>query len=146
MKVQSRDDAWRLAARLFPTDYVKDERGSKNAGYPIYQSTAEGRNCWISDLGNRLELNYDNGKSENIWIEECEAKHFPSVIVGIYTERPVFGNVKVMAVEEIQIDNCEGFVLRDKYDKGVNYEFTISGVGTKLIPQNDVAYIRFEQR
>lgn len=70
MKVASVKEAWELANRLFPTDYEKDEQSSSNAGYPIYQSTAEGVNAWISDLGNRLELNYPDKPSENIWIEQ----------------------------------------------------------------------------
>ena len=65
-------EAWKLANKLFPTDYKKDEERSSRAGYPIYHSTADGVNAWISDLGNRLELNYSNGESENIWIEEDE--------------------------------------------------------------------------
>lgn len=70
MKVASVKEAWELANRLFPTDYEKDEQSSQNAGYPIYHSTAEGVNAWISDLGNRLELNYQDRPSENIWIEQ----------------------------------------------------------------------------
>ena len=72
MKVSSVKEAWELANKLFPTDYKKDEERSSRAGYPIYHSTADGVNAWISDLGNRLELNYSNGESENIWIEEDE--------------------------------------------------------------------------
>lgn len=72
MKVSSVKEAWELANRLFPTDYEKDEQSSSNAGYPIYQSTAKGVNAWISDLGNRLELNYPDKPSENIWIEQDE--------------------------------------------------------------------------
>lgn len=74
MKVSSVKEAWELANRLFPTDYEKDEERSIRAGYPIFYSTANGVNAWISDLGNRLELNYADGKSENIWIERDEDK------------------------------------------------------------------------
>ncbi len=72
MKVSSVKEAWELANQLFPTDYEKDEERSSRAGYPIHHSTAEGVDAWISDLGNRLEINYANGKSENIWIEQGE--------------------------------------------------------------------------
>ena len=72
MIVSSVKEAWKLANKLFPTDYKKDEERSSRAGYPIYHSTADGVNAWISDLGNRLELNYSNGESESIWIEEDE--------------------------------------------------------------------------
>ena len=35
-------------------------------------------NAWISDLGNRLELNYQDGHSENIWIEQEQDEYIPS--------------------------------------------------------------------
>lgn len=73
MTVKNRQAAWAEANRLFPTDYEKNDRASKRAGYDIYDSTSEGNDSWISDLGNRLELNIwgDNGvESTNIWIEE----------------------------------------------------------------------------
>lgn len=73
MTVNSRQAAWAEADRLFPTDYIKGPRESMQAGYDIYVSTARGNNSWISDLGNRLELNIftDKGcETINIWIEE----------------------------------------------------------------------------
>ena len=69
MKARGTSEAWRMANEIFPTDYMKDEAASERAGYAIYKSTAEGVNAWISDLGNRLEVNQD-GRSVNIWIEE----------------------------------------------------------------------------
>ncbi len=69
IKVSSVKEAWELADRLFPTDYEKDEGRSSRTGHPIYYSTVENTNAWISDLGSALELNYD-GKSENILIEQ----------------------------------------------------------------------------
>lgn len=70
MKAQTKEIAWRIADTLFPTDYMKNEKYSLNAGYDIYYSTAEGVNAWISDLGNRLEVNLPSGESVNIFIEE----------------------------------------------------------------------------
>ena len=68
--------AWEQADKIFPTDYMKDEQGSLNAGYPIYRSTLNQDNYWyntICDLGNRLEVNLTakNWKSKtiNIWID-----------------------------------------------------------------------------
>ena len=69
MTVTSIKDAWNDAQRIFPTEYAEDKQRSKRAGYPIYHSTADGVNAWISDLGNRLEVNLPDGKSVNIWIE-----------------------------------------------------------------------------
>lgn len=70
MKVNSREQAWREADNLFPTDYIKDEKKSDAAGYDIYYSTCEGVNAWISDLDDRLEINLATGETVNIWIEE----------------------------------------------------------------------------
>lgn len=57
IECKNRQEAWREADRLFPTDYIKDEQSTEAAGYPIYRSTAEGNGSWISDLGTSLELN-----------------------------------------------------------------------------------------
>ena len=40
IKVSSVSEAWRAAARIFPTDYEKNEENSKRAGYPIYETTS----------------------------------------------------------------------------------------------------------
>lgn len=73
MTVNSRQAAWAEADRLFPTDYMKDDRASMGAGYDIYYSTSDSNQSWISDLGDRLELNICSKRgveSINIWIEE----------------------------------------------------------------------------
>lgn len=60
IKVNSVSEAWRTAARIFPTDYEKNEESSKRAGYPIYETTStDGRfsGFHISDLNTRLEVN-----------------------------------------------------------------------------------------
>lgn len=62
IKVRSREEAWKKANELFPTDYLKDDHCSANAGYPIYTSTMDGNNSWISDLNTSLELNIYQGK------------------------------------------------------------------------------------
>ena len=71
MKVKSKQEAWRKADIIFPTDYMKDDIRSNRAGYDIYHSTAAGVNAWISDLGDRLEVNLENGETVNIWIDEA---------------------------------------------------------------------------
>ena len=70
MKVRSRKEAWNKADVIFPTDYIKDEARSERAGYDIYYSTAKSVNAWISDLGDRLEVNLETGETITIWIEE----------------------------------------------------------------------------
>ena len=65
-------DAWEMANKFFPTDYELDKHASDRAGYNVYSSTKAGCNAWISDLGTRLELNFENGETMNIWIEEMK--------------------------------------------------------------------------
>ena len=69
MTVTSIKDAWTEAGKIFPTDYEYSTERSERAGYPIYYSTANDVNAWISDLGNRLEVNLPDGKSVDIWIQ-----------------------------------------------------------------------------
>lgn len=59
--VNSKNEAWQTADRIFPTDYELDPQASKNAGYDIYKSTNPANESWISDLSARLELNIDKG-------------------------------------------------------------------------------------
>ena len=70
MKTKSRKAAWEVADSIFNTDYIKDDIRSTRAGYDIYYSTAAGVAAWISDLGDRLEVNLENGETVNIWIDE----------------------------------------------------------------------------
>lgn len=67
--VQTMGEAWALADELFPSDYIEDAASSARAGYPVFRSTAAGCNAYICDLGDRLELNFDNGGSFNIWVQ-----------------------------------------------------------------------------
>ena len=69
MTVTSIKNAWEEAQKIFPTGYEYSAERSERAGYPIYYSKASGVNAWISDLGNRLEVNLPDGKSVNIWIQ-----------------------------------------------------------------------------
>ena len=70
MKAKSKAEAWKIADSIFTTDYMKDDIRSTRAGYDIYYSTAAGVAAWISDLGDRLEVNLENGETVNIWIDE----------------------------------------------------------------------------
>ena len=71
ISVVSKDAAWALANRLFPTDYDRDAQRSENAGYDIYACSAQTENNWICDLGDRLEINL-GADTINIWIENPE--------------------------------------------------------------------------
>lgn len=62
MVVLTKNEAWEKVNRIFPTDYDLDVASSEAAGYPIYQSTAQGNSSWISDLGAALEVNIQEGR------------------------------------------------------------------------------------
>ena len=78
IEVKNTAEAWREADRRFPTDYIKDEESSAAAGYPIYKSTADGNDSWISDLGTSLELNIKKGVC--IYSECIVIKQMPEII------------------------------------------------------------------
>ncbi len=61
-------NAWDIADKLFPGDYTRDDNSSERAGYPIYRATTEGSRAYICDLGDGLEINYDDGSSQRITI------------------------------------------------------------------------------
>lgn len=85
MQVKTIQEAWNEVGKIFPYDYEKNEMSSTNAGYPIYYSTSsEHPNNWISDLGNRLEVNFESGESTNIWIVTEEAENANTSSYEIY--------------------------------------------------------------
>lgn len=82
IRVNSVSEAWRTAARIFPTDYEMNEESSNRAGYPVYETTSTDlrfSGFHISDLNTRLELNMGN-ETVTIWIEEDE---FEIVVKGL---------------------------------------------------------------
>lgn len=101
MKVRNKEEAWYLASRLFPTGYALDMPRSEEAGYDIYTSTIDSVGAWISDLDNRLELNYPNMPSENIWIEEEGVKMTVSDILRLIgrTEAWVCIHAEMMGIK-----------------------------------------------
>ena len=101
MKVNSREEAWRQADRFFPTDYVKNEAASANAGYPIYQSTSDSeeyRFAQIADLNTRLEVN-DGIQTINIWIEEEETNTMTATVRSMVNE---FAEYEINGVISVQ--------------------------------------------
>lgn len=91
MKAPTREKAWEMANSLFPTDYEHNSKYSENAGYPIYSSTADGVNAWISDLNCRLEVNLPDGKTVNIHIaetleEKLTRDGFKKNILGVWSK------------------------------------------------------------
>lgn len=143
MQVKTVKDAWDLADRLFPTDYEFDAGRSANAGYKIYHTTNEELNAWISELGDRLELNYPDGHSENIWIESNKTKDI-TAIVGLYYEKTVFGDVKVTEVQEIVYHYVEGLINKTLDDGRFGIEISYGCNEISSFGCENVAYIRFE--
>ena len=140
LKVDNKKAAWDLANRLFPTDYELDDDRSERAGYKIYHTTNKEMNAWISDLGDRLELNYPNGSSENIWIEE---HHDNVAIVGMWIDKTVFGEVTVKEVKEITY-HVLGMVNKMLEDGRFGIELSLSNGEIATFGCENVAYIRFE--
>lgn len=70
MRATSKEQAFWLAGKLTKHDYEYDVERSARAGYPIYFTVKEGVNEWVSDLGDRLEVNLEDGRSINIWIKD----------------------------------------------------------------------------
>lgn len=116
MKAKSINEAWNMANEIFDTDYMKDDKASQNAGYPIYWSTAEGVNAWISDLGDRLEVN-QNGKSVNIWIEE-EPETEPAEVETEKTVRIMFNTTETKKNEKTTVE------MEAVITFGINTRFT----------------------
>ena len=70
MTAKNMNEAWNMVNELFPTDYYENTAKTANAGYPIYDSTLGDDTGYICDLGSRLEINFADGRTLNIWIEE----------------------------------------------------------------------------
>lgn len=142
MKVKTEIDAWKLANRLFPGDYELDPESKNSAGYPIFRSIEPGSNASICDLYDRLELNYDDGRSENIWIEDRREKG-AAVTVGIYKERIIFGEVKVQEVKETHYSLIQGMVAKVLDDGRPGIEITLANGEVASFGMENVAYVRF---
>lgn len=143
MKVKKEADAWELAYRIMPgICETRDMERSDGAGYPIYSSSEPGTRDYICDLNNHLELNYGNGHSENIWIEDNLPKG-AEVVVGLYKERTVFGNVKVQDVKEIIYDMAQGLTVKMLDDGRQGIEITLADGEIASFGVENVAYVRF---
>ena len=57
------ESAYQLLDEVFSYDSFKSER----AGYPVY--TCDSGSC-VCDLEDRIEINFANGLTKNIWIME----------------------------------------------------------------------------
>lgn len=89
IKCTNHDEALHIAFRLFPYSTTLDHERSKNAGYPIYYAT-EDENAYICDLNSRIELNYPDGRTEHIHVEDEDDFNFEiqTIIGDISNIRP----------------------------------------------------------
>ena len=65
--VATKEKAWQLAGKLFPTDYSRNEPDSLRAGYPIFNTTSTDskyKGFHISDLNAALELHHEQNQEE----------------------------------------------------------------------------------
>lgn len=126
MKVKNREEAWEMADKLFPTDYVRDEILSKKEGYPVYVSTQawkkEYQSLQITDLKARLEVN-DGIQTFNIWIEEELMTATVTSITGEFQEYIIKNLVSVeytassLTIEYLELD---GDTARTTIDRNGN--------------------------
>lgn len=99
--VKSIDAAWREANRIFPTDYIINSKRSAIAGYSIYESTSKDEKYeyhWISDLGNRLEVNMER-ETVMIWIDEEEIKGMTATV---RSTKGTFEEYRLTAIVSVQ--------------------------------------------
>ena len=71
-KVENLTKAFEVVFKIIG-QYKYDKQSSERAGYAIYRSTTNHLE-YACNLGNRIEINTKDGKSENIWIDENIAK------------------------------------------------------------------------
>lgn len=145
MKVKTEVDAWKLTNRIFPGAYELDPESKNSAGYPIYRSTEPESNAYICGLNDRLELNYDDGHSENIWIEDRMPRkpEGADVAIGMYRERTVFGEVMVRDVKEYTYLMVQGLVAKTLDDGRQGIEITLADGEVASFGNENVAYVRF---
>lgn len=97
MIVKSREEAWEMADRFFPTDYMQDDVLSRRAGYPVYISTSINeayKAAQIADLDCRLEVN-DGIQTINIWIRNVEVPEMKATV------RSLTGEFEEYTIEQI---------------------------------------------
>lgn len=67
LAVADRHEAWKLVTLLTRHEFVYDSFRSERAGYPVFYDTDIDSKAYVCDIGDRLEINYTDGKSQNIW-------------------------------------------------------------------------------
>ena len=119
--VNSKEEAFKLANKLIDWDYEYDSIRSHNAGYPIYHTTRN-ENAWISDLNQRLEINYADGSHKNIWIDES---------INSFTVEFTYETTNITLVNVIEVKQDDNYLLI----------FGTSGEG-KIYPFNKIKNLK----
>lgn len=73
--VSSVKEAWELANYMVNGKLERCSLKTERAGYPIYEivnPSGDYLEDYVCDLGDRLEVNFNNGSTKNIWI--CDHK------------------------------------------------------------------------
>ena len=66
LTVENELEAWKIVYSLSDNAPIKyNQYVSHRAGYPVYTSEQDNLNVCV--LGNRLEINFHNGESKNVW-------------------------------------------------------------------------------
>ena len=68
MKAKNINEAWEIANAFYPDGLLKDHTSTEKAGYKVYREIGKYYN-YVCDLGDRLELNFEDGRTLNVWIE-----------------------------------------------------------------------------
>ena len=121
LKVDSREQAWAEADKIFPAGYKKDEPASARAGYDVYRNPDNYYNT-ICDLWDRLEVTTDESVT-NIWIEPETATPAPApaeepaygmtLAEKIRAEKPGLANIT--AFEKFAIDRGFEFDTKEEF-------------------------------
>lgn len=107
--VDSKCNAWKLVGKLIGPCY-RDNEASERAGYDVY--TNEDNNVYVDDLNTRLEINYTDGTTENIWIDKSITKT-PKDIPEDIPETP---ETKPKNIKEKLTDKICELIDKEEYD------------------------------
>jgi len=109
-------DAWETVRGLIDgKPYAHDDEKSRKAGYHIY--TFKGG--WVSDLGDRLEANFENGTTYSVRIEDRvkAAQHMLLIPPGV-TKETALSILK----DSLGLWSRKASMLYEEYDKDGNAE------------------------
>ena len=113
--VENYEQAWVKAAEILGCSFYYDKVASEGAGYPVHKGDSVAT-CWISDLGNRLEVNKADFTTVNVWIEEKEKLYTATEVRQIITsaKRELEAIEKIIdAVKQMDISDVGDAVLAE---------------------------------